>query len=30
MDAIGLISDISVVERDWNHILTPSLTFEIR
>lgn len=30
MDAMGPISNISMVEKDWNHIPTPSLTFEIK
>lgn len=30
MDAVGLISDISVGKKAWNHILAPSLTFETR
>lgn len=29
MDAVGLMSDISVI-KVWNHILAPSLTFETR
>lgn len=30
MDAMGLISDTSVLERDCSHVLTPFLAFEIR
>lgn len=30
VDAMGLISAILVIKGNWNHILAPSLTFEIR
>lgn len=28
--AVQLTSDILVIKGDWNHVLAPSLTFEIR